>query len=175
MIISSLKKLLKIIKIFIINFLVLYVLLLLVELYFQTKNGTLFNESKFIKRDILNKIEKDNGTYQDTYAWVLYQLNEYEMAKEWILKSLANGGDSSAVVVEHYGDILYQLGDKEGAINEWKRANKLGKASKFLFQKIEEEGMNHYLGEELQAHYHHTHEFSQKALSILKVFPPFDY
>ena len=60
MIISSLKKLLKIIKIFIINFLVLYVLLLLVELYFQTKNGTLFNESKFIKRDILNKIEKDN-------------------------------------------------------------------------------------------------------------------
>lgn len=86
-----------------------------------------------------NKLEQDNGTYQDTYAWVLYQLSEYEMAKEWILKSLANGSDSSAVVVEHYGDILYQLGDKEGAINEWKRANKLGKASKFLFQKIEEE------------------------------------
>ena len=85
-----------------------------------------------------NELEQDNGTYQDTYAWVLYQLSEYEIAKEWIQKSLANGSDASAVVVEHYGDILYQLGDKEGAINQWKRANKLGEASKFLLQKIEE-------------------------------------
>ena len=85
-----------------------------------------------------NELEQDNGTYQDTYAWVLYQLSEYEMAKEWIQKSLANGSDASAVVVEHYGDILYQLGDKEGAINQWKIANKLGEASKFLPQKIEE-------------------------------------
>jgi predicted negative regulator of RcsB-dependent stress response len=60
------------------------------------------------------------------------------MAKEWMQKSLANGSATSAVVVEHYGDILYQLGDKEGAINQWKIANKLGEASKFLPQKIEE-------------------------------------
>ena len=85
-----------------------------------------------------NELEQHNGTYQDTYAWVLYQLCEYEMAKEWIQKSLANGSATSAVVTEHYGDILYQLGDKEGAINQWKIANKLGKASKFLPQKIEE-------------------------------------
>ena len=85
-----------------------------------------------------NELEQNNGTYQDTYAWVLYQLSEYKIAKEWIQKSLANGSDASAVVVEHYGDILYQLGDKEGAINQWKIANKLGEASKFLSQKIEE-------------------------------------
>jgi len=85
-----------------------------------------------------NELEQDNGTYQDTYAWVLYQLSEYEMAKEWIQKSLVNGSATSAVVVEHFGDILYQLGDKEGAINQWKIANKLGEASKFLPQKIEE-------------------------------------
>ena len=42
-------------------------------------------------------------------------------------------------------------------------------------EKIEEDGMNQYLEEELQAHYHHANEFSQKALSILKVLPPFDY
>jgi len=85
-----------------------------------------------------NELEKDNGTYQDTYAWILYQLGEYALAKEWMLHALKNGSDSSAVVVEHYGDILYQLGDKEGAINQWKIANKLGEASKFLPQKIEE-------------------------------------
>ena len=85
-----------------------------------------------------NNLEKENGTYQDTYAWILYQLSEYEKAKEWIQKSLANGSDSSAVVVEHYGDILYQLGEIENAIIQWKKAQELGEASEFLNQKIEE-------------------------------------
>jgi tetratricopeptide (TPR) repeat protein len=85
-----------------------------------------------------NELEKDNATYQDTYAWILYELKEYEQAKEWMLKALTNGGDKSAVVVEHYGDILYQLGDVESAISQWKKAKELGEASKFLNQKIEE-------------------------------------
>jgi tetratricopeptide (TPR) repeat protein len=85
-----------------------------------------------------NELEKENGTYQDTYAWILYQLSEYEKAREWIQKSLANGSDSSAVVVEHYGDILYQLGETENAIIQWKKAQELGEASNFLNQKIEE-------------------------------------
>ena len=85
-----------------------------------------------------NKLEKDNGTYQDTYAWILYELGDYEQAKIWIQKSLANGSDMSAVVVEHYGDILYQLGNVEDAIIEWEKARKLGKPSKFLDKKIEE-------------------------------------
>ncbi len=37
----------------------------------------------------------------------------------------------SAVVVEHYGDNLYKLGNVEGAIVEWKKAKNLGEASKF--------------------------------------------
>ena len=85
-----------------------------------------------------NELEKENSTYQDTYAWILYQLSEYEKAREWIQKSLANGSDSSAVVVEHYGDILYQLGETENAIIQWKKAQELGEASNFLNQKIEE-------------------------------------
>lgn len=42
-------------------------------------------------------------------------------------------------------------------------------------EKIETEGMNHYLEKELQAHYHSADYFSQKAISILKDLPPFDY
>jgi len=85
-----------------------------------------------------NELEKDNGTYQDTYAWILYELADYEQAKIWIQKSLANGSDVSAVVVEHYGDILYQLGNVEDAIIEWEKAKKLGEASKLLDKKIED-------------------------------------
>ena len=85
-----------------------------------------------------NELEKDNGTYQDTYAWILYELADYEQAKIWMQKSLANGSDMSAVVVEHYGDILYKLGNIEGAILEWKKAKNLGDASKFLDKKLED-------------------------------------
>ena len=83
-----------------------------------------------------NDLTKNNGTYQDTYAWILYQMGQYEKAKEWMLKALSNGGESSAVVVEHYGDVLYMLGKKEQALNEWIRAKKIGEGTKFLEKKI---------------------------------------
>ena len=87
---------------------------------------------------LCNDLENNNGTYQDTYAWILYKLKDYQSAKEWMLKSLKNGGDKSAVVVEHYGDILFKLGDINNAINQWKIAKELGEGSKKLDQKIEE-------------------------------------
>ncbi|MDC0204226.1 hypothetical protein OAJ65_00355 [Flavobacteriales bacterium] len=86
-----------------------------------------------------NNIEIDNGTYQDTYAWVLYQMKEFKEARQWIIKALKNGSDKSAVVVEHYGDILYQLGEIDEAIIQWKTAKTLGDGSKFLDKKIKEE------------------------------------
>ena len=86
-----------------------------------------------------NQIEKDNGTYQDTYAWVLYQLKEYNKARDWLLKALSNGGDESAVIIEHYGDVLYQLGEKKEAIDQWLKAKKIGEGSGFLNKKIQEE------------------------------------
>jgi len=85
---------------------------------------------------LCNDLGKDNATYQDTYAWILYELKDYKSAKKWMLKSLKNGGDKSAVVVEHYGDILFQLGDINNAINQWKIAKELGEGSKQLDQKI---------------------------------------
>ena len=85
-----------------------------------------------------NELEADNGTYQDTYGWILYELKEYEMAEEWMLKALLNGGEKSAVIVEHYGDVLYRLGDSSRALDQWKKAKELGEGSKFLNQKIQE-------------------------------------
>ena len=85
-----------------------------------------------------NEIEQDNGTYQDTYAWILYQRKEFKEAKQWIIKSLKNGSDKSAVVVEHYGDILYQLGEINEAITQWKSAKTFGDGSKLLDKKIKD-------------------------------------
>ena len=85
-----------------------------------------------------NELEQNNGTYQDTYAWILYEMEDYADAKIWMQKSLTNGGDKSAVVVEHYGDILYKLGEVKLAVEQWKRAKELGDGSKELAKKITE-------------------------------------
>ena len=65
-------------------------------------------------------------------------MEQYEEAKKWILKALNNGSSDSPVVVEHYGDILYKLGEEKDAIIQWKNAKKLGEASDFLDKKIKE-------------------------------------
>ena len=83
-----------------------------------------------------NELEPNNSTYQDTYAWVLYQLKEYILANEWLLKSLENGGDKSAVIIEHYGDVLFHLEDIENAVIQWKKAKEIGGGSKYLDKKI---------------------------------------
>jgi hypothetical protein len=59
--------------------------------------------------------------------------------KKWLLKALLNGSARSPVVVEHYGDILYKLGDVENAVLQWKKSKDLGGDSELLYQKIEEE------------------------------------
>ena len=47
--------------------------------------------------------------------------------------------NDNAVNYEHYGDILYKLGDKKNAVQKWKKAKQLGGASKFIDQKIKDE------------------------------------
>jgi len=85
-----------------------------------------------------NILEPDNGTYQDTYAWILYQQQNYLEAKEWINKAIENDGHKSAVIIEHYGDILYKLDDIKNAVNQWKKALILEPDSDVLQQKIKD-------------------------------------
>ena len=83
-----------------------------------------------------NQIDSNNSSFQDTYAWILYKQARFNEAKKWLEKAMINGGDKSAVILEHYGDVLYKLGDIETAINYWQKAQKAGKGSDFLEQKI---------------------------------------
>lgn len=84
-----------------------------------------------------NVLEPRQSSYQDTYAWILYQKNEYEEALEWILKAMKNGGEKSGVIVEHYGDILFKLGEEAKALEQWKIALELGDHSDELTEKVE--------------------------------------
>ncbi len=85
-----------------------------------------------------NLLEPNNGTFQDTYAWILYKLQQYDEALSWIVKAVENGSRESPVVLEHYGDILYRLNRKNEAFEKWEQAKALGKGSELLEKKIRE-------------------------------------
>ena len=80
----------------------------------------------------------DNATYLDTYAWVFFIKKDYQLAKFYMETALSKTSEDSAVIVEHYGDILYHLNEKENALDQWKKSLKMGNDSKILKQKIAE-------------------------------------
>ena len=75
------------------------------------------------------KAEPDNSTYLDTYSWILFEKGKYTEARIYIEQALKNGGEESQVILEHCGDIYYKLGDKNKAVDYWKKADAVGAKS----------------------------------------------
>lgn len=79
---------------------------------------------------------QDNPTYLDTHAWVLYIRKDYKKAKESLEKALRDTNNVSGTIVEHYGDVLFKLGERENAVLQWKKAKKMGETTELLDKKI---------------------------------------
>lgn len=83
------------------------------------------------------KAEPQNGTYLDTYAWILFEKGRYAEAKIYMDDAIKNGaGEDSSVVLEHCGDIYYMNGETEKALEYWKQAAGMEHESKTLERKI---------------------------------------
>jgi len=102
--------------------------------YLSVRNVNLDEAGSMSRRS--NELQPGQASFQDTYAWILYQQGKLNDAKLWMEKALNNGGQSSGVIVEHYGDILYKLGDQDGALENWLKAKALGDASDLIDKKI---------------------------------------
>jgi tetratricopeptide (TPR) repeat protein len=59
--------------------------------------------------------EPDNASFLDTYAWILYKLEQYEEAEKYIELAYINGGDKSFEITKHYAAILIMLKKYEDA------------------------------------------------------------
>ncbi|GLU56363.1 tetratricopeptide repeat protein [Dyadobacter frigoris] len=79
---------------------------------------------------------QDNATYLDTYAWVLYIRKDYKKAKESLEKAIKDTSNISGTIVEHYGDVLFKLGERDNAVLQWKKAKKMGETTELLDKKI---------------------------------------
>ena len=84
------------------------------------------------------KIEPNNATYIDTYAWIFFIQGNYMMAKMYIEQAISKDKTNSAELFDHYGDILYMSGEKDKAVEQWIKAKELGKNGAVLNKKIEE-------------------------------------
>lgn len=82
------------------------------------------------------KAEPGNSTYLDTYAWILFEKENYAEARLYIDDAMKSDGAKSDVIVEHCGDIYYMTGDVDGALKYWKQALEMGSKSNTLKQKI---------------------------------------
>ncbi|QIH36141.1 hypothetical protein [Sphingobacterium sp. DR205] len=81
-------------------------------------------------------MQPNNGTFEDTYAWVLFADGKYEDALVWIQKALKNTNPQTAVLLEHYGDILVKLGKTTEAVKQWSLALEKGMDSEESKQKL---------------------------------------
>jgi len=118
-------------------------------LSFDANNDVVLNNYSYylsLRKANLEKAEKmsaqliknnpDNATYLDTYAWVLFVREKYKDARKVIEKAI-NTGLAGSTHFEHYGDILFKLGDVDGAVRQWEKAkNMLTTSNETLNKKI---------------------------------------
>lgn len=98
-----------------------------------------------LRKENLEKAEKmsatliknhpENPTFLDTYAWVLFTRQKYREARK-IMERAIGTGKATATHFDHYGDILYKLGDVDGAVRQWEKARGLNANSETLDKKI---------------------------------------
>ena len=84
------------------------------------------------------KAEPKNGTYLDTYAWILFMEERYREAKIYIDQAIANmdSTQNNNTVIEHAGDIYAMNGLINEAVKYWQESYDAGNSTNALEQKL---------------------------------------
>ena len=89
----------------------------------------------------LIKLFPENQAYLDTRAWVLYAQEKFKEARK-VIEKVIQLGQASATHLEHYGDILFQLGEVDLAVKQWQIAKQTGGDNIALDKKINNRKLN---------------------------------
>lgn len=103
--------------------------------YYLSERKTRLNDAATMSLKC-NQLKPNQSNFEDTYAWILFIQKKYEDAEKWMKKALDHGGETSGVILEHYGDILYHLDKKEEAVSYWKKAKEKENHSSQIDKKI---------------------------------------
>lgn len=102
--------------------------------YLSIRKENLEKAATYARR--ANDLDANSATFQDTYAWVLFQQGNYSEAAIWMEKAIKSTASPSALLQEHYGDILIKLNREKEAIKRWEKALALAKENQVDVEKI---------------------------------------
>ncbi|MDR2693593.1 MAG: tetratricopeptide repeat protein [Chitinispirillales bacterium] len=93
--------------------------------YMWAEAGMMLDSAKALIEAALKK-DPDNGAYLDSYAWVFYQMGDYEKALHYMNRALEQESvRNDPVPYEHIGDIYFKLSDYRAAEGAYKRSLEL--------------------------------------------------
>jgi tetratricopeptide (TPR) repeat protein len=72
------------------------------------------------------KQQPKNIFYLDTQGYIYFRLKQYDKAKQIFEELMKMGGDRFGEILEHYGDVLFFLGEKQKALEYWEKAKAIG-------------------------------------------------
>lgn len=107
--------------------------------YYMSLNGKNLHKAEQMSYKTI-KAEPKNGTYLDTYAWILFMEERYREAKIYIDQAIANldSTQNNNTVIEHAGDIYAMNGLTEEAMKFWKKSYDAGNKSDAIEQKLKQ-------------------------------------
>ena len=104
--------------------------------YFLAVNNTDLDKAEQMSYITVMDSATVNATYLDTYAWIKFLKIEYLEARNIIDYTLEIGGDSSAEILHHAGDIYFMCGDPDKALEFWNKALAIMPDDKLLQKKV---------------------------------------
>ena len=126
--------------------------------YHLAENDTLLDRAEhYASRAVKNRPE--SPTMLDTYAWVLFKKKEYSLARGYIDAALRiyetgtsapeagdtddedtlredTSGGASAEIYDHAGDIYFMNGERDTALDYWRRAAALEPDNELIARKV---------------------------------------
>ncbi len=93
--------------------------------YLSERNIRLSDAERMSKQSLI--LRPAEGTFLDTYGWILYQQGKFAEAKKYIQQAIdKTNGEADAALLEHLGAVEYKLGNADKAVDAWKAAKAKG-------------------------------------------------
>lgn len=71
--------------------------------------------------DLKPEDDKDNAAFLDSLGWVLFKQKKYKEAKPELMKAVEAEEGKHIEIYDHLGDVCLALGEKDAAVDAWKK------------------------------------------------------
>ncbi len=108
--------------------------------YLLAEQGRELDEAEQLVRRALD-VAPDVAAFLDTLGWIHYQRGEFEDALRWLALAVVRKPES-AIIQDHLGDALAQLGREREAVIHWSQSYRLDPANATVADKLTRHGVD---------------------------------